>query len=119
MAVASTKTTQSRAAFTAESLPVAVGNLFAMNNYDVQYDIHLHGAQIDIVATAKADPFAVPIYVEATIEYVSNDKYSKDSTKFLLIRNKNPGAKLICISSTGFTAGVKERALESGVEALT
>lgn len=112
-------TAQPKIGFTAESLPLAVGNLFKMNNYDVRYDIHVHGAQIDIAATAKADPFAVPIYVEVTVEYVSNDKYAKDSTKFLLIRNKNPAAKLLCISSSGFTAGVRERALESGVEALT
>jgi len=117
--VAIAKPVKSKAVFSAESLPIAIGNLFAMNNYEVKYDLHIHGAQIDLVATAKGDPFAAPIYVEATIEYVTNDKYAKDSTKFLLIRNKNPGAKLLCISSTGFTAGVQERALESGIEALT
>lgn len=119
---ASTITTEPRATrteFTADTLPVAVGELFRMNNYDIRYDVHVHGAQIDLVATAKGDPFAVPIYIEATVEYVSNDKYAKDSTKFLLIRSRDPGAKLLCISSKGFTAGVKERALESAVEALT
>lgn len=108
-----------RPRFTELSLPVAIGNLFIMNNYHVEYDVHVHGAQIDLIATAKGDPFAVPIYVEATIEYVTNDKYAKDSTKFLLINSKSPGSKMLCISSTGFTANVKERAKESGVEALT
>ena len=117
--MAQIQTPQSKALFNAATLPIAVGNLFAMNNYDVRYDIHVHGAQIDIAAVAKADPFAVPIYIEVTVEYVTNEKYAKDSTKFLLIRNKHPGAKLLCISSSGFTAGVRERALESGVEALT
>ena len=118
MAIEAVKTKQ-RDPFTAASLPLAIGNLFAMNNYDVRYDIHVHGAQIDLAVTAKGDPFAVPMYIEATIEYVTNDKYAKDSTKFLLIRNREPGAKLLCVSSTGFTAGVSERALESGIEALT
>ncbi len=119
MAEVENRESRSRVAFTADSLPKAIGNLFEMNHYDVRYDIHVHGAQIDLAVTAKGDPFAVPIYIEATVEYVSNDKYAKDSTKFLLIRNREPGAKLLCISSTGFTAGVKERARESGVEALT
>lgn len=60
--------------FTEESLPIAIGNLFKMNNYDVEYDINVHGAQIDIVAKSKGDPFALPVYIEATIEHVSTEK---------------------------------------------
>jgi hypothetical protein len=101
------------------TLPLAVASLFRMNNYDVETDVHIHGAQVDLVATPKADPFARPLYIEATIEYVTNEKYAKDSTKFLLIKQKDPGARLICVSSAGFTANVKERAKESGVEAVT
>lgn len=43
-------------ALTAESLPLAVGNLFAINNYDVVYDVNINGAQVDLIATAKSDP---------------------------------------------------------------
>lgn len=108
-----------RQQFTEKSLPLAIGNLFQMNNYDVQYDIHVHGAQVDIVARSKADPFSLPVYIEATVEYVSTEKYGKDSTKFLLLARKEPGATLLCVSSVGFTASVKERAEESGVVVLS
>ena len=105
--------------FTEETLPIAIGNLFKMNNYNVEYNVHIHGAQVDIVATSKGDPFSKPLYIEATIEYVSTEKYGKDTTKFLLLANKMPGCNLLCISSKGFTAPVKERAKESGVSALS
>jgi hypothetical protein len=105
--------------FTVTSLPIAIGNLFKMNNYDVEYDVHIHGAQVDIVAIPKGDPFSKPVYIEATVEYVNTDKYGKDSTKFLLLSHKIPGCNLLCVSSIGFTAAVKERALQSGVSALS
>lgn len=105
--------------FTESTLPVAIGNLFKMNNYDVDYDVHIHGAQVDIVARSKSDPFSRPVYIEATVEYVSTEKYGKDTTKFLLLAKKDPGCNLLCISSRGFTASVKERATESGVSALS
>lgn len=119
MSTASTDTGASPTAFTEASLPLAIGNLFKMNNYDVEYDVHIHGAQVDIVATSKGDPFSKPVYVEATVEYVSTEKYGKDTTKFLLLAHKSPGCNLLCVSSRGFTAAVKERAVESGVSALS
>lgn len=106
-------------AFTEASLPIAIGNLFKMNNYNIEYDVHVHGAQVDIVATSKGDPFSKPVYIEATVEYVSTEKYGKDTTKFLLLARKIPGCSLLCVSSRGFTASVKERASESGVSALS
>ncbi len=55
----SSKINQSSGAiFSESSLPIAIGNLFKMNNYDVEYDVHVHGAQVDIVATSKGDPFS-------------------------------------------------------------
>lgn len=109
----------SRAKHNEKTLPLAIGSLLEMNNYEVDHDIHVHGAQIDIVARSKTDPFSSPIYIEATVEYVSNDKYGKDATKFLLIKAKSPSATCICVSSGGFTASVKERANESGILTLT
>lgn len=106
-------------AFTKETLPIAIGNLFTMNNYDVSYNVHVHGAEVDIVAKSKGDPFSNPVYIEATVEYVSTEKYGKDTTKFLLLSRKVPGATLLCVSAVGFTAPIKERALESGVSVMT
>lgn len=108
-----------RVAFTPEALPLAVGNLFAMNNYDVVYDVKINGAQVDIIAKSKSDPFMNSVYIEATIEYVNNTKYSKDTTKFVMIREQFPDSKLLCVSSTGFTADVRERAAKSRIETLT
>lgn len=107
------------AKFTAESLPYAIGALLEMNNYSVTYDVHIHGAQVDIVAAAKGDPFAPKLYVEATIEYMSTAKYGKDTTKFILIKKESPGSVCICVSSTGFTPDVRERAEASGVLTFT
>jgi len=115
----SKQTSRSQAELTESSLPLAVGSLFKMNNYEVDYDIHVHGAQIDIIAKSKGDPFAPTVYIEATIEHVSTEKYGKDTTKFLLLARKDPAATLICVSSKGFTAFVKERAKESGVVAIS
>lgn len=109
----------SRNPFTAESLPEAIASLFRLNQYNVDLDVSIHGAQVDIVAKPKADPFAQTLYIEATIEYVDNEKYSKDSTKFLLLRKEDPRARLLCVSSSGFSTPVKERAKASDVEALT
>lgn len=104
---------------TAVTLPYAIGNLLKLNNYDVEYGVHRNGAEIDIVATSKTDPFASTIYIEATIEYVSNDKYGKDVTKFILIQNSEPGSTCIIVSSEGFTPSVVERAKNSRVITLT
>jgi uncharacterized protein YjbI with pentapeptide repeats len=106
-------------AFTENSLPGAISSLFRLNHYDVTGPQKIHGAEIDLIAKPQADPFGVNIYIEATIEYVDNTKYGKDVTKFLLIREKDPSARLVIISSSGFSLPVRERATESRVETYT
>lgn len=114
-----TTTGPAAVALTADSLPLAIASLLEMNNYSVQQDVHVHGAQVDLVAKSKGDPFAPTLYIEATIEYVSTAKYGKDATKFLLVKTKEPGCVCLCVSSNGFTAEVVERATASGVQTLT
>jgi hypothetical protein len=103
--------------FDDKSLPLAVGTLFELNNYSVSYGIHIHGAEIDIVARSKGDPFAPTIYIEVTVQYVDNTKFGKDTTKFVLVQAKDSGAKCLCISE--FTPNVKERALHAGIVTQT
>ena len=105
--------------FTADTFPNAIASLFQMNNYDVQANVHIHGAQIDLLAHSKSDQFAPTIYIEATIEFVGTAKYGKDATKFMLVRTKDPSCVCICVSNVGFTAEVKERASASGVRTIT
>ncbi len=105
--------------FTELTLPQAVRRLFELNHYRVEGPIKIHGAEIDLIATSKSDPFSTPIYIEATIEYVSNEKYGKDLTKFSLLRAKDPGARCLIVSSKGFTAPVAERARETRIDTLT
>lgn len=105
--------------FTAESLPHAVAALLEMNNYSVRHDVHIHGAQVDLVAQSKGDPFAPVLYIEVTIEYVSTAKFGKDTTKFIMLRERERNAVCLSVSSKGFTAEVSERALASGIQALT
>ncbi|MCX6955747.1 MAG: pentapeptide repeat-containing protein [Verrucomicrobia bacterium] len=104
---------------TPESLPVAVSDLFRLNNFEVIGPTKIHGAEIDLVATSKSDPFSSPIYIEVTVEYVENDKYGKDATKALLILQKEPASRFLIISSEGFTLPVLERAKASRIETLT
>jgi hypothetical protein len=105
--------------FDSHSLPQAVKALFELNNYSVEQSVHVHGAEIDLVATPIDTPFASPVYIEATIEYVDNDKYGKDVGKLALVSKKISDAKLLIVSSSGFTPNVKERAQETGIETLT
>lgn len=105
--------------FTPTSLTLAITTLFESNNYNVDGPIQVHGAEVDLRAISKSDPFAPPIYIEATIEYVDNEKYGKDATKFVLLREVEPNATLLCISAVGFSLPVKERAKHSRIEALT
>lgn len=106
-------------AFTKDTLPKAIGQLLALNNYDVKYSVKVAGGEVDIVAKSITDPLASEIYIEATVEYVNNTKYGKDVTKFIAIQNINPSHQCICVSSTGFTPDVRERAAAARISTLT
>src|SRR5260221_13239532 len=105
--------------FTPDTLPAAVRSLFQLNNYEVKGPLEIHGAEIDLIATPKADPFRAPVYAEVTIEYVDTTKYGKDLTKLAMIRERDPNAHRIIVSSAGFSVPVRERAEASGVKTLT
>lgn len=105
--------------FSPTTLVEAIRTLFEQNNYEVEGPLKIHGAEVDLKAVSRADIFAPPVFIEATVEYVRNEKYGKDLTKFILIREKMPDARLICVSSTGFTIDVVERAKETRIETLT
>ena len=85
--------------FTATSLPTAIQNLFELNHYAVEGPIKIHGAEIDLVARPMSDPFGEPIYIEATIEYVDNEKYGKDVGKLAMIAELEPAARKLIVSS--------------------
>lgn len=104
---------------TAQSLPLALASLFRLNHYEVEAPVQLHGAEIDLVARPFSDPFGVPIYVEATTEYVDNDKYGKDVGKLALVQATNPNARCLIVSSKGFSLPVRERANATRIETLT
>ena len=105
--------------FTPESLPNAVKTLFAQNNFEVTGPEQIHGAEIDLVARSQADPFASPIYIELTTEYVDNEKYGKDLTKLAMIENVAREARRMIVSSSGFSLPVRERAAATGIQTLT
>jgi len=97
------------------TLPLAVGQLFELNNYSVVYGNKINGSEVDIIATPKGDPFGTTVYIEVTIQYVDVIKYGKDLTKFVLVREKNKQCTCICVSTKGFTADVRERATEARI----
>ena len=105
--------------FTAETLPTAVRQLFELNHYTVRGPLNFHGAEIDLLAEPKTDPFGAPIYIEVTTEYVTNTKYGKDASKFVMIATVAPAAQKLLISSRGFSKPVIERANEAQIVTLT
>jgi len=114
-----TKSNWTASALTATTLPQAVGELFSLNNYDIQYGKKIHGAEVDIIATPKGGAFGSTIYIEVTVQYVDNTKYGKDLTKFTLVREKDRNCVCISVSTSGFTADVRERAEPSGISLRT
>lgn len=105
--------------FDSTSFPSAIKKLFELNNYEVEESLNVHGAEIDLLARHKSDPFSSAIYIEATIEYVDNDKYGKDVGKLALIREKEPDAQRLIVSAKGFSNPVQERARESRIQTFT
>lgn len=104
---------------TPTSLVDAIKALFKSNNYEIKGPIQFYGAEIDLVATPLADPFGTNIYIEATIEYVDNDKYGKDVGKLALAREHDPTAQCVIISSSGFSLPVQERANKTRIITLS
>lgn len=104
---------------TPDELVHAIQDILKLNGYSVKVDFKIGGAQIDLMAKSLSDPFAPEIYIEATTEYVDNAKYGKDLTKLSLVREQDPSATCMIISSSGFTADVVERATLSRYLAVT
>lgn len=105
--------------FTPESLPEAVKALLEMNNYEVKGPVNIYGAEIDLVATNTSDPLAATVYIEATVEYVNNDKYGKDIGKLAMVGEQDRGCKRLIVSSRGFSEPVRERAEQTGISTFT
>lgn len=105
--------------FTSTSLPEAVSKLLRLNHYRVEGPVHVHGSEIDLVATSLTDPFAAKLYIEVTVEYVDTAKLGKDLTKLVMISKIDPTARTLIVSSTGFTVNVRERAEVANVMTRT
>jgi hypothetical protein len=105
--------------FTPSTLPAAIRSLLELNEYDVQGPLQVHGAEVDLRAISKTDPFGAPLYIEVTIEHVDNTKYGKDVSKFMLLRSKEPECRCVIVSASGFTDAVSERAVESRIQTFT
>ena len=104
--------------FTATTLPSAVSWVFETNGYSVKGPVHVHGAEVDLVATSMSGLRPMNIYIEVTVEYVDTAKYGKDLTKLVMFTSE-VGAQRIIVSSKGFTPDVRERALAAGIDTYT
>lgn len=102
-----------------DELVHAIQDILQLNGYTVKVDFKVAGSQIDLSAKSLSDPFAPPIYIEATTEYVDNTKYGKDLTKLSLVREREPSATCMIVSSSGFTVDVVERAKSSRYLTIT
>lgn len=104
---------------TKDTLPTAIRSLLMQNNYEVRGPEQVHGAEVDLIAVRRGDPFSPEVYIEATVEYVDNDKYGKDVGKLAMAAHQDPRSRLLIVSSQGFSLPVKERAKATGIETLT
>lgn len=95
---------------TPDQLEAAVAELFRLNNYQVRGPLHVRDASVDLEAIPLGDPFASPVFIEVTKEYVNNDKYSKDATKYIACQEEHPGSRFLIVSETGFSQSVVARA---------
>jgi chromosomal replication initiation ATPase DnaA len=105
--------------FTSESLPQAIKSLFEQNNYIVTGPEQIHGAEVDLIARPKGDPFGAAVYIEATVSYVDNDKYGNDLSKLAMIHINEPLARCLIVSTKGFSLPVKERANATRIDTFT
>jgi uncharacterized protein YjbI with pentapeptide repeats len=105
--------------FSPETLVSAITQLFELNHYSVSGPTKVHGAEVDLVAIPIADPFGRRVYIEATVEYVDNDKYGKDVGKLAMIGELDRDAQRLIVSSKGFSLPVRERAGQTRIETLT
>lgn len=82
----------------------AVKHFFILLGFDVQ-NVSISGRQIDIVARRADILTLVPEVwvIEVTMEYVSAEKGAKDSQKLLLAKKEYKNAKLMIVSTAGFT----------------
>ncbi|MCW3842787.1 hypothetical protein ONA70_22050 [Micromonospora yasonensis] len=101
-----------------DQLERAVAELFRLNNYEVSGPLHVNDASVDLRAVPLGDPFAKPIFIEVTVEYVDNTKYGKDLTKYVACKERYPGCVFLIVSLEGFTQSVKGRA-PADIELLT
>jgi hypothetical protein len=104
---------------TPEQLQGAVERVLRAAGYLVVPNQFVHGAQIDIVARRRGAAIEEVFYIECTIEYVGVEKYGKDLTKLMLLREKDPSGHLIIISLLGFAGPTRERARETRVHCWT
>jgi hypothetical protein len=105
--------------FTATELPEAVKKLLELNHYEVTGPVQVNGAEIDLVARPLGDPFGSSMYIEVTVQYVTNDKYAKDLTKLQMVREMDASSRCLIVSSSGFTIDVKARADATRITTLT
>lgn len=99
----------------------SVRRLFELLGFDV-INISIQGRQIDLVATRQGSfDFEMPEtwIIEVTTEKVGVDKGSKDGQKLLLAKQKYPNAKLLLVSTAGFTDDQAATLKTLGIYALT
>lgn len=87
--------------FTPTTLVAAIRDLFLVNHYEVEGPVQVHGAEIDLVARSLGGLFAGSVYIEATVEYVDNDKYGKDVGKLAMIGELEPDARRLSYRRAG------------------
>ncbi|MGS1024093.1 NACHT domain-containing protein [Burkholderia glumae] len=114
-----TRSAEATIGLSESELPNAIGRLFELNSYTVEYSKEVNGAEIDLVATPKGAAFGAVVYIEATVQYVNTEKFGKDATKFILVKRKDPSGVCLSVSTSGFTSEVVERGTGSDIRLMT
>ena len=97
----------------------AIVTVLEASGYEVQSEVAIHGAKIDILARRKGAPIPETYCIECTVSHVDVDKLGKDSTHFLVVQKHFPHYHCVMISALGFAPLTRERAQEGGIHCWT
>lgn len=104
---------------TPEQLHGAVAAVLVAAGYDVKTKASLYGTEIDILAEKRGAALPEVLCIEVTVSHVDVEKYGKDLTHFAVIREEDPEARCIMVSSQGFAPRTLERATKARVRCWT
>ncbi|WP_404365589.1 pentapeptide repeat-containing protein [Corallococcus coralloides] len=97
----------------------AIARVLDAAGFDVNQEVSISGAKIDILAQRRGAAIPDIYCIECTVSHVDVDKLGKDMTHFSVIQKQHPDYRCIMISLSSFAPLTRERATSSGIHCWT